>query len=133
MVVVFILLSMFFWSLAAILNAVMDTLVHHFYSSIFYHNTWFLQREKFFNPDYQQYSYMLPYTKYKVDAWHLSKSLMIIFQATSNCFVFLAGVQLIPETSNVMLSIDVSISMIVLGIIWNLTFNLFYNKILIRK
>jgi len=121
---------MFFWALAAFFNAVMDTLAHHYYTSIFNDKKYDRQ---FYNPALSDHSYIIPNTKYKCDAWHLSKSSMIICQATSNCCIFVVGVQLIPETSIWIIGLDVSVLMIVLGFIWNGVFNLFYNKVLIKK
>lgn len=126
----FIFLSMFFWASAAFFNAVMDTLAHHYYNSIFNDKKF---DSVFYNPALSDKSYVVPCTKYKCDAWHLSKSSMIICQALSCCFTFLAGVQMIPDTSVWIIGIDVSVLMIVLGIVWNGTFNLFYNKVLIKK
>ena len=130
-VFLFIFLSLLFWVIAAFLNAVMDTLVHHYWHSIF--NSRKLD-DKFWNPaiSWQTTPY-LPYTKYKADAWHIAKSLMIISQALSCCFIFIVGVYILPETPAWLLSIDSVIIMIVLGLLWNGVFNLFYNKILIKK
>lgn len=91
--------------LAAICNALMDTLEHHFDVSIFRN-----LNPKFWNPNVSwQYAYIIPFTKYKVDAWHLAKSLMIIclaFACANTWYMF-----------------------IILGIIWNSVFNIFYNRI----
>ena len=101
-------LKVIFLILAAACNALMDTLQHHFSTSIFKSKD-----EKFWNPNVSwQYVTFLPYTKYRADAWHLAKSSMIIFL----CF-----------------AIDFSWKGLILGILWNLTFNTFYNKIFIKK
>jgi hypothetical protein len=61
--------------LAAICKAVADTLQHHFESSVFKYKD-----PRFWNPAVSwQYAYRIRFTKYPVDAWHLSNSLMIIF------------------------------------------------------
>ena len=102
------ILKVIFLILAAACNALMDTLQHHFSTSIFKSKD-----EKFWNPNVSwQYVNFFPYTKYRADAWHLAKSAMIIFL----CF-----------------AIDFSLKGLILGILWNLTFNTFYNKIFIRK
>lgn len=54
-------------------------------------------------------------TKYRVDAWHLSKSLMIIFMA-------LAIVIYTPVFNWL-------IDFILVGAVWNIVFNLCYNKL----
>lgn len=99
------ILKVIFLILAAVCNALMDTLSHHYSSSIFKY-----KNPQFWNPNVSwQYAKFLPFTKYRVDAWHLAKSAMIIFL----CF-----------------AIDFSWKGLILGILWNLTFNCFYNKIL---
>jgi len=93
--------------LAAFFNAVMDKTetVISFYSSRFKKlNPKFWCKPISANKDFA------PYTKYRVDAWHLSKSLMIIclcVAISDNIWQFL-----------------------IYGFIWNLTFNLMYNKAL---
>lgn len=60
----------------------------------------------------------IPFTKYRADAWHLSKSTMIIFW----CLAIIFYHTFIPV-----------IDFIVMGIVYNLTFNLFYNYIFKTK
>jgi len=106
------MISFLFLMFAAALNAVMDTLTHHYSISIFK-----FKEPKFWNPNVSwQYVNFLPFTRYRADAWHLVKSAMII----CICFaiVFFNGKWWY---------------FFVFGVVWNLTFNLFYNKILIRK
>lgn len=55
---------------------------------------------------------------YKIDAWHLSKSIMIV------CFLFVAF--FLCEWGPVF---DIYADLPLLGIEWNLTFVLFYNVI----
>lgn len=117
--------SLIFWMLAAICNAVMDTLEHHFSTSIFNHRK---LKDKFWNPFIS--SWCAPYirfTKYKLDAWHLFKSSMIVFQALSITFAWMYG----PPLLNIWWYYIGFF--IMLGITWNGTFNIFYNHILIKK
>jgi hypothetical protein len=98
-------MSILFIILAAICNAVMDVLQFHFHTSVFKY------MGKLWNPDISwKVAKMLPFTKYKLDAWHIFKSMMIVFLLFAMygfSWWFVVG-----------------------GIVWNLTFNLFYNKIL---
>lgn len=127
-VLIYLLVSYLCFALAAFCNSVMDTLDHHFINSIF--NSTKLD-DKFWNPSISHWTTpYLPYTKYKLDAWHLFKSLMIIFHALSNCFIFLAGTYITNLYSEIL---SIFILLIVYGIIWNVPFNLFYNRILITK
>jgi hypothetical protein len=60
--------------LAAFFKAVADTLSHHFDTSVF---AW--RDKRFWDPAVSwQYAHYLKGTKYKVDAWHLANSGMII-------------------------------------------------------
>src|SRR5688572_9293791 len=78
-------ISLFFFSLAAICNAVMDKLQFHFYTSIFQD-----KNPRFWNPELSwRYAKIVPFTKYKIDAWHLAKSLMIIFVACASAVLIL--------------------------------------------
>ncbi len=120
--------SMILVVLAAICNACMDTLVHHWDSSVFYkpncieNNRW----NSFFNPEKSSVSaYILPFTKYKVDAWHLLKSLMIILLVGA-IVISLASEPPIFNVWWFYLGL-----FIWFGILWNGTFNIFYNHILL--
>ena len=102
------MISLFLVILAAIFNAIMDTLENeNFYSS------WFGNlNERFF---YKRISWK--YAKkiggYKLDAWHLAKSCMILS---------MAGAVVVHNGHGWM-------PFVYIGIVWNLTFNLFYNKV----
>ena len=99
-------------ALCGILNAVMDTLDHHFDTSVF----------KRFNPRFWSkatasvHAKFLPFTKYRVDAWHLAKTAMII----SFCAAALKND----------LGYHWVIQLVIMGVVYNLFFNLFYNQIL---
>lgn len=114
--------SLILWTLAAICNSACDTLSHHYYSSVFCRKGW---SAKFWNPILSSTeAYVIPYTKYKLDAWHLFKSSMIILLALSITFAWMYG----PPLLNVWWYY-VGL-FILLGIVWNGVFNLFYNHIL---
>jgi hypothetical protein len=103
------ILTYIFLILAASCNAIMDTLQHHFSTSIFKN-----KNPKFWNPNVSwQFVNFLPFTKYRADAWHLAKSVMVINICIS--IVFFNGYWW---------------EFFIFGTVWNLTFNLFYNKIL---
>lgn len=128
-VIVYISLSFLCWELAAICNAVMDTLKYHYYNSIFREK--YGDKNAFWNEDIKDAKpYIIPGTKYKVNAWHLFKSAMIILQALSSCFMFLAGTYITYLPCKTLIVIGF---LIAYGIRWNGFFNLFYNKILLKK
>lgn len=110
------MISLVLWALASVCNAVMDTLAHHFYVSVFQKKD-----PKFWNPEvsWKEVGY-LPFTKFKADAWHLVKSLMIILIALAICF----------KPYWVKTGMDIIMYLILLGVVWNGTFSLFYNKLL---
>lgn len=122
--------SLIFWALAAMCNSVMDTITHHYYRSIFY-KPQSLNNDKwnnFWNPELSWKSaFIIPLTHYKLDAWHLFKSLMIIFQGIAIIFAWTDNP---PFIENFWFNCSV---LIIMGFLWNLTFNIFYNKILIIR
>ena len=133
--------SILFWCLAAICNAIMDTITHHWDESIFAENKGIItRREQWWNPDYSwknKYvdkdprkpirkifkSFDIPFT----DAWHTFKSLMIIFLVVSLVFSWCSG----PPLLNIWWVY--LLDFILLGVIWNTIFNLFYNHLLKEK
>ena len=118
---IILILSILFFALAAMMNAVMDTLHFHFERSIFSS-----REESFWNPAVSWHTAKyLPYTRYKVDAWHLAKSSMIIFCA-------LSAVCLIGGCDPVAPWWAYPMSLLIYGAIWNGTFNLFYNTLLLK-
>ena len=99
-------------SLAAIFKAVADTLQHHFDTSVFAK-----LNPKFWNPVIScNYAKFLPFTKYRLDGWHLANSGMIVFFILA--VVFASPVKLWW------------LAIIICGVVFNLVFNLFYNQIL---
>ena len=106
------LLPILFLVLAAFFKAVADTLQHHFETSIFKNKD-----VRWWNPAFSwKYVKFLPFTKYRLDAWHLSNSLMIV---SFICFgVFFEH------------RIHWSLEVIASGIIFNFAFILFYDEVL---
>lgn len=119
---IFLIISLVLFATAAFFNAVMDTLQFHFHRSVFTR-----LNPEFWNPSKSwRTAYVLPGTNYKVDAWHLAKSLMIIFMAVSA--IILIGV----DYTNIPIWAYGGL-LIVYGFAWNLTFNIFYNHLLLYK
>lgn len=110
--------------LAAICNAVCDTLEHHYYISIFNRKGW---SSKFWNPALSSEAYILPFTKYPLTAWHLFKSGMI--------FCLLGAVVMAWQSGEAIFNVwwFYLIVFIYLGVSWNIVFNLFYNILLKKK
>lgn len=94
--------------LAGFFKAVADTLQHHFSTSIFKHKD-----PRFWDPKISwQHIGFIRFTKYRPDAWHLANSLMIfclVGAAASSWIEFIVG-----------------------GVLFNVAFNIFYNKLLKR-
>lgn len=109
------MISLFLIFFAAIANAIMDNLVHHYYKSIF-NNSEF--DPKFWNPDISWIREPLARTGYKLDAWHIFKSAMIVFMV-------LAVISYSPI-------LGWFGDLCIYGLAWNLIFNLFYNHVLNR-
>ena len=101
--IVFITIQTSLIILAAICKAVADTIAHHFDTSVFRHSKFWVNGGK------------IIFGKYKFDGWHLSNSMMIVAFITSLCFN--SGLQWYWVIFGG-------------GVIFNLTFNLFYNRIL---
>ena len=95
-------------AIAAIFNAFMDTVEHErYYSSKLRHwNARFWYKR-------ESWKYCKRIGSYPVDAWHLAKSCMIISMA--GAVVVYNGHGWMP--------------FVYIGIVWNLTFNTFYNRI----
>lgn len=97
--------------LAAIFKAVADTLAHHFDTSVFKG-----KNTAFWNPLHPDNDKVKKIGGYPLDAWHLANSAMIfsfILAAIFNDLPFLWWLQLIG-----------------FGVLFNLVFVLFYDKIL---
>lgn len=92
---------------AAICKAIADTIAHHKGRSVFRNSKFWANGGKF-----------LAGTKYKLDGWHICNSLMIV------AFVVTAVLH-----SPVLAWYW---EILIAGIAFNLTFNLFYNKLLLK-
>ena len=107
------MISEIFIVLAAICNAVMDSVE---YETVFSKTIFSKKDPKFWlktvSCDNVKF---LKFTKYRPDAWHLSKSTLVVF-------VIISIVTYSPVISPFL-------DFFLLGLIWNITFNLFYNKI----
>lgn len=110
------ILSAALLAVAAIFNAVMDSVEY----DTAYERSVFNQ----FNPKWWcktiswKYVKFIPFTRYRPDAWHLAKSAMIIFFCLSVVFY---------KTQIYWL-----VDFVILGLVWNIVFNLFYDKIFKR-
>lgn len=117
-------IAIIFLVLSAICKACSDTLAHHYYKSIFNQKGWPC---RFWNPILSSTeAYIIPHTKYKVDAWHLFNSGMICF--------FIAALVMAWQNGEAVLNVwwFYLTAYVFLGIGWNMVFNLFYNYILIK-
>lgn len=118
-----IFLSILFFSLAAACNAVMDKLSFHFHKSVFNGLD-----ANFWDPSVSwKHAKIIPFTKYKVDAWHLFKSGMVIFICLGFIFAY---------ASNVFADFNIrsfTVILLMLGVLWNATFNLFFNHLLAKN
>ena len=106
------MLAILFIILAASCKALSDTLAHHFDTSIF---KW--KNPKFWNPVISS-DWAEKFRGYKVDAWHLSNSAMIVFMIMAVALHRYDRFQL-----------QWYYELLIGGCIWNAAFNLFYNKI----
>lgn len=119
-----VFLSLLFFLLAAACNACMDKLSFHFHKSVFNK-----LNPNFWDPSVSwKYAKFVPFTKYKIDAWHLFKSSMIVFICISIMIAFKGGVYV--DNSFVYNKIVLFLTM---GLLWNGSFNLFFNKILSKN
>jgi hypothetical protein len=117
-----LLLSLFFFALAAGFDAVIDTLTHHFSTSIFagLNDQWWNPAISWTN----KHTYPFPLNIVQIsDAWHLFKTLMII---TLTYTIIFTGRRL-PITWGRFI-----VYTIFYGLAWNLNFNLFYNILLLK-
>lgn len=128
------MISLILISLAAICNAIMDICSHHYYLSVFsslnrkYWDATISWKNKYNGGDpfwgRKKWFYgMINVPVQVTDAWHLFKSLMIIF--------LISAIPFCPKNSmGIENWIYYSAVIGIGGVTWNLVFNLFYNKIL---
>ena len=121
------MISLILWALAAIANALMDTLENeNFFQSIFH------KKEKTLGLRWDLFWYKRESWKhapkllgYKFDAWHMSKSVMIFLWIASTLTFTIKGM-IFHSNSTVF---NVMAEIIIRGLMWNLTFSLFYHKL----
>ena len=131
------MISLLLVALAAICNAVMDVVSFHYKTSIFtkFNPQWWNPAISWKNKyvDYSKFAeytgkvsklekrifilnlFSIKYPTFLTDAWHFFKSLMIV----------LLGFAIVLYVPVVNIYVDI----ILVGFAWNLTFNVFYNKI----
>lgn len=124
--------SLIFIMLAAICNAIMDTITYHWYSSVFCGNVnriWW-DPEISWRNKYTQGQVYYGLRKWWIfdvpctDAWHTFKSSMVVL-------IVLAIITF--DCTIIRFWYEYIIIIIAYGLMWNLTFNLFYNKLLKSK
>jgi len=124
------MISLLLVALAAICNAVMDVISFHYKQSIFtkYNPQWWNPAISWKN-EYIDWDndvrtekvifilnlFSIKYPTFLTDAWHFFKSLMIV----------LLGFAIVLYNPVVNIYVDI----ILVGLAWNLIFNVFYNKI----
>lgn len=144
------MITAIFVALAAICNAIMDTLVHHFSDSIFKKKNKSLWngvvswRNKYINGNWQmgRRKFLIFKTKFWeskginihpifTDKWHQFKFGMIFFMVCAICvFPFDITPDICHECTGFGYAVKYLWPIPVYGTIWNLTFSLFYKKLL---
>ena len=124
----------------AICNAIMNTISHHYSTSIFttyyyrfparFWDPYYSWRNKYIGGDPRngrvKWFWKINKPVQITDAWHLFKTIMIV----SMILAIVLGLNL-PEIFNNQW-LNIGIWTLLLGTIWNITFSLFYNVILRR-
>jgi uncharacterized membrane protein len=122
MVILQIIITTILIVIAAICNAICDRLENKvsFNGSIFYKkDITFWCKELSWNRAKRIFGY-------KIDAWHLFKSVWICALLLAVCINICFFNDVMPEFLNLLIIFIAS------GTIWNVTFNIFYNRILKR-
>lgn len=124
------MISLLLVALAAICNAVMDVISFHYKQSIFsrYNPQWWNPaiswKNKYIDWDNDVRIekvisignlFSIKYPTFLTDAWHFFKSLMVV----------LLGFAIVLYNPVINIYVDI----ILVGLAWNLIFNVFYNKI----
>jgi hypothetical protein len=111
------MVSLILWALAPIFNAIMDLVENeNFYQSIFSKTKEVNQLGFWYKRESWKYAKKI--FGYKLDAWHIAKSIMIILVTVSSVVAYY-------QKPVISWYIDLALR----GLIWNLVFNLFYNHI----
>lgn len=117
-----LLLALLTICVAAMLNATMDTLTHHFSTSIFagLNDQWWNPAISWQN----KYNYSFPWNIVQLsDAWHLAKTLMLGVLIYGTIFT---GRRIVVTWGRIL------VYTILYGAAWILTFNLFYDSLLLK-
>lgn len=130
-----IVVSLICWILAAICNAVMDTLAHHYPTSIF--TKW---DSKFWNPAISWKNKYKEGVKAYGPAFFLSTGLLVAFTDGWHLFkssmIVLIGISIVtfPYTFQICLFnnewLNGLVWLSIYGIAWNVPFSYFYNNVL---
>ena len=117
-----LLLAFILFSLAGAMNAVMDTLDHHFSISIFAG-----LNDQWWNPAlswHNKYDYSFTFNITQIsDGWHLFKTMMLATIIYTSIFT---GRRVVITIGRII------VYTVIYGLAWNLSFNLFYNTILLK-
>lgn len=134
-----ILLVSLFFAIGAMLNAGMDTLDHHRSDSIFvewgkyWDDNGSLKYDE--NGD-RKYFLDIHFVLFKhpvfFDAWHLFKALMIFNFMIALGLLYFKRSRIIFNVKRWIHWIVLAIIFIVFALVWNITFNLFYDNIFLR-
>lgn len=140
MIYYYILILLLF-SISAACNSIMDTVDHHYATSVFSkivsNKLWWNSDQGWKNkyidrdPKKGRVKWFLNINKpvQLTDAWHFFKMLMIIFAAASIALACINPYAIF--ILDVHYSLNIIVHMLILGIVWNLTFSIFYNRILV--
>jgi len=126
-----IFLTYIFIALAAVCNAFMDKIEN----SIQFNNSIFRN----LNPEFwcktisAHSTKFIPFTKYRPDAWHIAKSWMIVFFISSIPFYSPFIENFLQPFTNDSVIVGKTVFIILGGVLYNLTFNLFYNNVFKSK
>jgi hypothetical protein len=135
------MISFIFLALAAICNAVMDVCSHHYFNSVFrkwdlkmiwwnaelsWTNKYIEGLPVFGRKHWKIFDIKIIIPVQLTDAWHFFKMLMIIFIVVS---IMTYSGSMFNQNNFIIFCID----MLIYGCVWNCTFSLFYNKLLIVK
>lgn len=105
-------MELLLFGIAALLNAIMDTLEEGKFT-----NSIFKKLDPKFWYKYESWKHAKMIFGYRLDAWHICKSLMIMCLAGATAH----GMTIFP---------NYWLNFIALGVVWNIIFNVFYNHIL---
>jgi hypothetical protein len=107
-------MELLLFGLAALFNAIMDTLEEgHFSNSIFKN----LNPKFWYKDESWKYAKRIPLIDYPIDAWHISKSLMLLCLSMATA-------------PNIIIFPIYWLNVLCLGIVWSIVFSVFYDHIL---